>query len=105
MRSVHLFALAFVTLSSLAACGGAAPATPTTPAGDAKPAEAGGALKANGEAKLGDKTKCPVSGEEFTVSSASPSFEYQGKTYYTCCSGCMEKFKADPAKYLGKPKT
>lgn len=107
MRSLIVLAVvALASVTSLAACGGAAPATPTTPSGDAHPAvPGGGALKENGEAKVGDKTKCPVSGEEFTVSATSPKVEYNGKTYYTCCAGCQKKLEADPAKFLAKPKT
>jgi Cu+-exporting ATPase len=26
--------------------------------------------------------------------------QHNGKSYYFCCAGCVEKFKADPAKYL-----
>src|SRR5262249_41770813 len=26
--------------------------------------------------------------------------DYQGKTYYFCCPHCLEKFKADPQRYL-----
>ena len=87
------------------ACGGAAPKA-DSPAGhhedehgtvDAKD------LKPNGEAKVGEKTKCPVSGEVFTVAADSPKFEYKGKTYYTCCAGCMKKVQENPEKYLGKP--
>ena len=32
------------------------------------------------------------------------SYEYQGKTYYFCCSGCIAAFKKDPEKYLAKIK-
>jgi len=94
-------------LLGLVACGGSpspAPATPSAPApaaaateAAAKPATA--ALVAPGDAKVGDRTTCPVSGEEFTVTESSPKAEYQGKTYYFCCPGCVEKFNADPAKY------
>ena len=28
--------------------------------------------------------------------------EYQGKKVYFCCKDCVEKFKADPEKYLAK---
>jgi len=58
-------------------------------------------LVANGEAKVGDKTKCPVSGEEFVVSADSPTAEHGGKTYYFCCAHCVEKFKATPDKFVG----
>lgn len=93
----------------LAACGGSTPA-PVTP--DSVPAEAtetttettpadDEAFVAPGEAKVGDKTKCLVSDEIFTVEETSPKVEYEGKTYYLCCPGCAKKFQADPAKYLG----
>ena len=26
--------------------------------------------------------------------------EYNGKTYYFCCPGCVEQFKAEPTKYV-----
>ncbi len=45
---------------------------------------------------------CPVSGEEFDVSKAAGSYEYEGKTYYFCCEGCKEKFLKDPEKYTKK---
>lgn len=62
--------------------------------------QATGPLVAPGEAKPGDKTTCPVSGEEFVVDGSSPHVEHEGKTYYFCCSGCDKRFKADPAKFL-----
>ena len=49
--------------------------------------------------KVGDKAKCPVSGEEFTVASNSPKVTHEGKDYYFCCESCAESFKADPKKY------
>ncbi|HTQ47014.1 MAG TPA: YHS domain-containing protein [Polyangiaceae bacterium] len=62
-------------------------------------------MKAPGEATVGDRTSCPVSGKDFTVSAESPHVEYQGKLYYFCCPQCPQKFLADPAKYLRKPGT
>jgi YHS domain-containing protein len=51
--------------------------------------------------KAGEETlKCPVSGEEFTKSEASPKYEYEGKTYYFCCAGCKSKFEKNPEKYI-----
>lgn len=92
--------LSFVILGATAACGGAAVPTPATPAVPGAPAA--GDLKAPGEAKVGDKTKCPVSGEEFTVEEGSQKVEHDGKTYYFCCGGCKKKFEADPAKFTKK---
>jgi YHS domain-containing protein len=42
-----------------------------------------------------DVNECIVSGGKGT---STVSFE--GKTYYVCCSGCRDEFKADPAKYV-----
>lgn len=49
--------------------------------------------------KVGDKAKCPVSDEEFTVAANSPKVTHEGKDYYFCCESCAESFKADPKKY------
>ena len=27
--------------------------------------------------------------------------QHQGKTYYFCCQGCRDRFRADPGKYFG----
>ena len=35
--------------------------------------------------------------------SAKHVHEHGGKKYYFCCASCVEKFKADPPKYLNKP--
>jgi YHS domain-containing protein len=45
------------------------------------------------------QTTCPVMGnpidkKHFTY--------YKGRGIYFCCASCVEKFKADPEKYLGK---
>lgn len=96
----------FVVL--LAACGAhpAEPVTPTSaPAPSAAPSAAASSASgvvAPGEAKVGDKTLCLISKEEFVVTASSPKAEFEGKTYYFCCPGCDTKFKADPKKYLSK---
>ena len=48
--------------------------------------------------------KDPVCGMSVDPARAKATFEHAGKTYFFCCTGCKEKFKADPAKYLA-PKT
>jgi YHS domain-containing protein len=86
--------LCIATLAFAAACGGGAPpapGAPTTETGTVKPA---------GEAKVGEKTTCPVMKDTFVVTEKSPKVEYKGKTYYFCCEDCVGKFKADPEKYL-----
>lgn len=65
------------------------------------PADAG-ALKAPGEATVGDRTLCMISNEEFVVTASSPKVEHEGETYYFCCKGCDDDFKKDPEKYLHK---
>jgi YHS domain-containing protein len=51
-----------------------------------------------GEAKIGDVTECPISGEKFVVTDQSPSLVHEGKTYYFCCPRCKAKAEADPAR-------
>ena len=45
----------------------------------------------------------PVCGMNVNPSSAKHVYEHAGKKYYFCCPSCVEKFKADPGKYLNKP--
>jgi Cu+-exporting ATPase len=83
--------------ASAVACGG------VTPAPGAPLAASAAGVKAPGQAQVGDKTTCPVSGEEFVVAADSPRAELDGKTYYFCCAGCVKKFQADPKKYAARP--
>jgi len=59
-----------------------------------------GNLVANGDAHVGDRTNCPVSGEEFVVTENSPSVVHEGKTYYMCCPGCAGRFRANPQQFI-----
>jgi YHS domain-containing protein len=103
-RVTVVFAFAF-----FAACGGTAP-TPVVGSGAPSPASSttsvaapsDATIVAPGDAKIGDKTNCPVSGEDFVVTADSPKVEYQGKTYFMCCPGCAKKFAKEPEKYLSK---
>jgi len=46
---------------------------------------------------------CPVMGGK--VDKDTPyKAEYKGKTIGFCCAGCVEKFEADPEKYMAKLK-
>ncbi len=42
----------------------------------------------------------PVCGMRVDLSAGKPSFEHQGTTYHFCCGGCLDKFSADPERYL-----
>ncbi|HVB57063.1 MAG TPA: HAD-IC family P-type ATPase, partial [Candidatus Acidoferrales bacterium] len=42
----------------------------------------------------------PVCGMTVDPERAKAKSEHAGNTYYFCCSGCAEKFRADPDKYL-----
>src|ERR1017187_3267413 len=44
--------------------------------------------------------KDPVCGMTVDPARAKATHEHAGKMYYFCCAGCMEKFRAEPAKYL-----
>lgn len=110
---MRLLPMTVLAAALACACGGSSspPAAPAAPAPSAEPAPAATAPAATapassadvvppGEAKVGDKTLCLVSKEEFVVEATSPKFEYEGKTYYFCCPGCDKKFQQDPQKYL-----
>jgi len=50
--------------------------------------------------QVGNKI-CPVSGNPVTGSMGDKpvQYEYKGKIYNLCCSGCLEEFKKNPEKY------
>ena len=57
---------------------------------------------------LGNKMVCPVMGTIFKADKNTKSYEYEGKVYYFCCPECLNKFKAEPKKYIEekeKPKS
>lgn len=91
---------------ALVACGGGAASSTTSTESESQAAETSGseqqtaALVPIGQAQIGDRTTCPVSGEEFVVSESSPTAEHDGHTYYFCCPGCVERFQANPHQYL-----
>ena len=91
------WALPFAVLTGLATACAASPH-------QAARSQAESAARPPGEARIGDRTTCPVSGEEFIVSATSPQAEYLGKTYYFCCPDCAKKFEAEPARFLKGPR-
>ena len=42
----------------------------------------------------------PVCGMDVDPSSAAGSHEYGGRTYYFCSASCLERFRADPQRFL-----
>ena len=47
----------------------------------------------------------PVCGMNVDPAKAAATFVHKGTTYYFCCRGCAEKFKAEPEKYLAPKAT
>lgn len=47
-----------------------------------------------------DNKICPVSGEKIREMGPAEQYEYNGKVYNFCCTGCIEEFKKDPEKYV-----
>jgi P-type Cu+ transporter len=45
----------------------------------------------------------PVCGMNVNPVTAKHIQEHAGKKFYFCCAHCVEKFKADPEKFLGQP--
>ncbi|MBI1951466.1 MAG: heavy metal translocating P-type ATPase [Acidobacteria bacterium] len=48
-------------------------------------------------------TRDPVCGMEVDPAGGGPRLEHHGHTYNFCCDGCMNLFKAEPAKFLVAP--
>lgn len=46
----------------------------------------------------------PVCGMSVAPETAAGSYEYNGKTYYFCSIGCVNKFKQNPPRFLEKKK-
>ncbi len=44
-----------------------------------------------------------VCGMNVNLATAKHVLEHAGKKYYFCCASCLEKFKASPQSYIGKP--
>jgi Cu+-exporting ATPase len=42
----------------------------------------------------------PVCGMRVSALTAAGKYEYQGTTYYFCSTGCLERFRAEPEKFL-----
>lgn len=45
---------------------------------------------------------CVVSGEKLGSMGKPVVFQHEGREVRLCCPGCIDKFKAEPAKYLKK---
>lgn len=58
------------------------------------------AKRVNKEVKM--QVKDPVCGMELDPKKAAGRHEHGGKTYYFCGQACLDKFKADPAKFVTK---
>ena len=42
----------------------------------------------------------PVCGMEVTPETAAGAWEHDGTAYYFCSTGCLQRFKTDPARFL-----
>lgn len=51
-------------------------------------------------AKIGDITRCTVSGEAFRVTADHPSVDYNGQPVFFCCAGCIRRFQRNPDQYI-----
>ncbi len=56
-----------------------------------------GGMAAVGAPKL---ERDPVCGMNVDPAKPAATTVHEGRSYYFCCSGCVDKFKADPNKYL-----
>lgn len=98
-------ATAIVSLLALALVGGACAAQHAQqgaagcPMHDTPKAQAP-AAPASAGVPQGTVVKCPVTGEDVTVTPDALHSVYAGKDYYFCCAPCKASFDQDPQKYL-----
>ena len=52
--------------------------------------------------RIGDVALDPVCGMDVKKTGAKYTYKYKGEKYYFCAPGNLEKFKANPEKYLDK---
>jgi P-type Cu+ transporter len=50
-----------------------------------------------------ESVKDPVCDMDVVPDRAAGSVEHEGRTYYFCSPRCVERFRADPARFLAKP--
>ncbi len=62
--------------------------------------EPGEKLVPPAHAKVGDRTRCPVSGGVFVVQPDTVRVDYDGQSYPVCCPGCATRLRDNPQKYL-----
>jgi len=79
---------------------------PDDPRGTHKPANPLAILSgSHGHAALpASGVKDPVCGMAVDPARAAGQFHYADATYFFCATSCLEKFRADPTKYLATPK-
>lgn len=62
-----------------------------------------GAAEPVGKAKVVGNRVCPVTDERISKKT-EVTYQYKGKLYSFCCRECIDEFKKDPGKYVGKMK-
>jgi YHS domain-containing protein len=105
-----LIVVAVAALGALIFLPGCQKSEPTTESqAEATPTDMHGSMDMTGamdttaqpqaEAVAGEQTICPVMGNPIDK---NVFVEYKGQKVYFCCKACVEKFKADPEKYVSK---
>src|SRR5581483_10107974 len=70
--------------------------------GMASPAHAGHEHAVTRSTPGAPAVRDPVCGMSVDPSKAKHRLDHDGQTLFFCCQGCLEKFRADPQKYLTK---
>ncbi len=55
--------------------------------------------------KQGMRVTDPVCGMSVEPGSAAGTYEYEGKTYYFCSQSCLQRFQAEPTKFIKSPES
>jgi YHS domain-containing protein len=87
---------------AMAGCSSSKPATPAATEAVKAPAATVATSSEPPMIPFGTKMKCPVSGEDFTVSPKTTQIVFEGKRYAFCCDDCLPEFNKNPAKFAQK---
>src|SRR5579863_3327318 len=58
------------------------------------------AIPSNGNVKQSPSVRDPVCGMTIYPARAAGHFDHAGLTYYFCSTHCVERFKADPSRFV-----
>ena len=99
-RNVFVMSGLWLAVAALGGCA-ASPSAPPTAAATGSAVTASQTTSPHAQC-LVCKYDADLACVDVTVSDSTPTYVYDGKTYYFCSKSCCKKFQKDPVKYLNQ---